>query len=813
MQNGGCRALACGYAAALLLSTGCGSSSEDPDPALPAPSCTGDSARDYDVTAYALRGTFDWERRTLAATLQLTTRVEAGVRSIELDSRVARLVGVGSGDATLPFRADEVRGTLCVTIARDALRAPKDLTLEVEYEAGTSPGLSVSAGRDGDPVTTRVAFTQGEPNLVAHWMPGNHHPRDRARFSVALDVADRIEVVSNGARVDVTTAGAGRRVIRYAMDQPIPTYTMAFAMGELEAHTSEGEPPLTLWQRRGVPVDVERHLAVLGETMRRLERLLGPYPFEAYAVALLPEYPGAMENSSLTFMAETADQSGFSAGLGAHELAHQWFGDAVTIAGWGDFWIKEGLATLLESESAAVEADALRLHGDRFLFAPRDAIRDRAVDQDPTPEALYTSGPYSRAAWLFTQLRALLGEDEFFTRLRGVIDDYRGSAIGTDEMLDVLAPGLAPTATRARLGALIDAKGAPKLSAVAAERSLLFSLDDPEALLVTPFQVTVVDGAGAGTLTQLEPGATTIDVPPGGYIALDERDVHPDWFTGEIPFLLPSADAARTAFLSRSAAAQESALAHSSLPFTSAAALARDYPQLDSSYARSLALLHGCRARVGSSPPARDAWQTALVSLLRTVDDAGFTPYLGECGSDVAHAAFGEELGALLASPLPTPAEMARLAWIASFDFGAAESLARFAPLATSATSTGLRDTLVARIVHQAAGIYFVPPDASAAPAYAAFFRGVVSTATSTQRIQTVLPGIIGVADETALPGLAAAMGRISLAPAVQRDVVCGAYAVTGGTGEWVTFQSSVGAISELSTAAREVLGSPAACP
>jgi aminopeptidase N len=710
--------LASALSALLLpaLPAGCGSTSDVRPAPPPTAACEADAPRGYDVTSYDLRGTFDWDRRTLIATVEITAHVEAGARSLELDSRVARVVSVHVGDAQAAFVADEAGGTLRVDVTPFVAAVAADLTISIAYEADTSPGLLTSTGRDGDPVTTRVFYTQGEPTVVARWMPGDHHPSDRARFSVALDVADDEEVVANGARVEVTPSAAGRRVIRYAIDRAIPTYTMALAAGQLEAHEADGapgstEPKLTVWHRRGAAIDADRYLAILRGTMRAFERRIGPYPFDAYAVALLPEYPGGMENASVTFMAETAGEAHISESLGAHELAHQWFGDAVTVSTWNDVWIKEGMATLLAEEAQAARSDGEakgRLFGDAFGFDPADSIRDCALGHEVDGLSRYTSGPYTRAGWLLTQIRALVGDDAFFARLRGVISDHLDGTIDTDGFLAALAGSL-DEGTRARLAGLVDARGAPALSAVGGgARTVVLRLTDPTGLVVAPFDVTVVDASGGETHATLDATeARTVDVPEGGYVAIDERDVHPDWVSDATPFLVPEAGPARAAFLSRSAAAEEKGLRYAATPFASAADLARDYPELDSSYARTVALERGCDALAVAAGADADAWQAALIPLVRarSPDEAAYTWGFGPCGVPFAQAALGEELAALVASPstLDTSAA-ARLDWIASFDFGAAESLARLGPVATASTSTALRDDLVARLALQAAG-------------------------------------------------------------------------------------------------------------
>ncbi|HMJ09771.1 MAG TPA: M1 family aminopeptidase, partial [Polyangiaceae bacterium] len=589
-------------------------------------------------------------------------------------------------------------------------------------------------------------------------------------------------------------------------------------MGQLESRELAGaEPKLTLWKRRGTPVDSEVYLARLRNTLNVLVDMLGPYPFDTYAVALLPAFPEGMENSSVSFMTETAAQTHAFDMIGAHELAHQWFGDSVTIRSWSDLWVKEGLATLLayatqrETPAGAVSP---RLAGEFFAFDPEYPIRDPSAADDPDIDSLYTTGPYTRAAWLLTQIRAELGDDTFFARLRSVLADYEDRSVDGAQLLDVLTAGLAP-ALRERASRLLDAKGSPELRMEeSGERSLTFTLSDPDELILRPFEVTVVDANGATTQVSLATSApTTLSVPAGGYVALDERDVHPSWSIDAIPFLLPTTEGARSAFLSRSAAAQENALVHTNTPpFASSADFVRDYPQFDSSDARTYALMHACYILQASAPAAQISWRAALMPVLRAREEAGFTPGLAACGVELARAAFADELTALLGSAALTPKALARLAWIASFDFGAAQSFSSFAPLAASSPSTALRDVLVTRLALQAAGVELSAPNASEMPAYVEFLRDALSAATSAERILAVLPAIVALEDATLLDLLADAVIRVQLPALVQREVVCAAYAAAPSAEAWAHFQGTLREFPDLSAAARALLNEPSSC-
>ncbi|HSJ99588.1 MAG TPA: M1 family aminopeptidase, partial [Kofleriaceae bacterium] len=423
---------------------------------------------------------------------------------IELDARVS-VEEVSAGGEALGFVHDEERGLLRVDlgpVAGAGGGAAEEVTFRVRYRAAASSALVLAGPRDDDPVAARVAYTNSEPDRGRRWLVSNDHPSDRATFSVELEVPAGHDVIANGERTDDREAG-GRRIVRHEMAEPLPTYLMAFAAGELErAELTAGRVPLALWHRRGAAVDAPAHLALLARQMAHFEALLGPYPFARYAVVLLPGFPGGMENATITFNSEASGQGAISEVLNAHELAHQWFGDWVTMRDYRDVWIKEGLATLLAAEASRPARDAAaggRLFGASFNFARGDAI----VDDELSGLARYTSGPYERAAWLLTQIRARVGEDAFWGALRGVLGAHALGSIDGETFVRAFAPHLDGAAIARVLGSLDD-RGAPAVGIGVAGATVTLTLDDP-GFLLDPIGVTVVDAAGAASPHALAP--------------------------------------------------------------------------------------------------------------------------------------------------------------------------------------------------------------------------------------------------------------------------------------------------------------------
>jgi aminopeptidase N len=594
----------------LAITAACGGDDDEPPCAA-----VGTGARGYDALSYRLTARFDWDTQTLTAREEITVACRAQAQlTFDAEVEVATVTIAGQ---PAPFSVDAAAHTLTV----DTGGTSGPVTLELAYTAPVSDALRVGGPRDDDPVPSRIAFTDSEPDRGRRWLIAKHDPADRATFAVELTMPAEHDAIANGERTVDRAAGA-ERVVGYALDQPIPTYLMAFATGPLErVERTTGRVPLAVWYRRGLPVDGEAHLDLLEELMTTFEVRLGPYPWSRYAVVLLPQFGGGMENATITFNNETSGLGALGVNLNAHELAHQWFGDWVTMHTYDDVWVKEGMATMLAAEAEVARRDRAevgRWFGSDFAFNVDDAV----VDTNLTGLAKYTSGPYQRSAWVMTQLRRRIGDDAFWAGARKLLADRAlGTATGA-QFLASFTPALDDT-TMAQALASLPVHGAPSIavavSAGAGGTTLGFTLDDPDRLLLAPIEVGAVDATGAAAPLAALP--TTVVVPDGGYLALDPDGVHPYWpyvfgpwatyFDQVEPRLAPRTEAALAAFASRAPAQQERGL-YAGLPIATRDSFADLYPSLDSTEAQATAAVAACRALPTLGEPEASGLGAAL---------------------------------------------------------------------------------------------------------------------------------------------------------------------------------------------------------
>jgi len=599
-------------------------------------------AREFDVESYDLTGRFDWATRLLRAALAITLDRKPGLATLELDSNVERVTRVRlAGGKELAFSVDGGGGLLKIDLPADLTATRLELLIDYEAMGGlasdqTHRNLTVIPARKGDPVQSPVVFTHSEPRGARAWMPCNDRPADRALFHTRFTMSEEERLIANGRLVNDSVSG-GVRTVEHRTEHPLPTYLMAFAQGDfVSAQRQHGSLPIAVWARRGVSVDFQ---GVLDETDRQLttyERLLVPYPFEKYAVVLIPEFGGGMEHASITFNDEQSSSQRLAGDLSlmGHELGHQWFGDLVTVKTWDDLWIKEGMATLLSAESSRPYEDLFNtgtLMGQNFAAVSGDAMRD----SNDAPEDKYHTGPYGRSAWFLTQLRALIGEDAFWGHLRHILTAHAYGAISSEEFLAEFEPSLSPELYKKALKA-IEAHEMPSLAPEWKDGVLKLSLTDKEGALLAPYEILEksADG-GEKHLLLTAGGSVELKKSPGKLIALDPNEAHSRlafWLRdekGEIQRALreglnalqtPSTPDELQVFKTLPAATQKRAITESPSWRITAAQFADLRDGLGSASGRFAALNLACRlaknaasSSLAPTPSAeKDTWQAIL---------------------------------------------------------------------------------------------------------------------------------------------------------------------------------------------------------
>jgi aminopeptidase N len=329
-------------------------------------------------------------------------------------------------------------GKLQITPARP-LSAGAAVEVAVRYSGNPGP-VRGTWGEVGWEELTDGALVASQPNGAPSWFPCNDHPSNKATFRTTLTVDSPYYVLCNGT-LSSRRAGGSVTTWVYEQDEPMATYLATVQIGRYEQqHLADEARQLAVLPARlrtRFTYDFARQPSI----MATFARLFGPYPFDGYTVIITDdelEIPLEAQGISV-FGANHLDGRRGHERLVAHELAHQWFGNSLTVESWQHIWLNEGFACYAEwlwsEESGGEAADAMAArYWKRLSGSPQDL-----VVADPGPARMFDDRVYKRGALTLHALRHSLGDDRFFDLLREWTGSHRHGAVSTPAFLELVA--------------------------------------------------------------------------------------------------------------------------------------------------------------------------------------------------------------------------------------------------------------------------------------------------------------------------------------------------------------------------------------
>ena len=362
-----------------------------------------------DVRSYRIHDRYLFDRR-LSGWTRLTLHTTARLRSFDLDFLLpVSAVVLSTGPATFS-RPD---GHELRIEPRSPIAARRNVVVTVRY-AGT-PGRYRYAGESNWVADAREAEAVNEPHMAPWWFPSNDHPLDKARMDVHVTVPRGRQVVSNGRLLGVRRT-AEHATYHWGGGGRMATYLAFFVAGRFEVRQGTAHRlPYYLAVSRGLG-SLERDSAMRGlrqtsGIVHWLQRQAGRYPFRATGGVVTELDPGfSLENQT-----RPVYPVGVSKLLMVHELAHQWFGDSVSVHHWADVWLNEGFATYMEhrwTEGHGGETTSRWLRGEYDATPATSSFWDLVV-ADPGPDDLFDWPVYQRGALTLAALRNRIGGPTF----------------------------------------------------------------------------------------------------------------------------------------------------------------------------------------------------------------------------------------------------------------------------------------------------------------------------------------------------------------------------------------------------------------
>ncbi|GAA3434352.1 M1 family metallopeptidase [Kutzneria kofuensis] len=398
----------------------------------------------YDAQSYDVSYDYQPGVTTMKSSVVMRARATQALSAFSLDSLVARIGSVTVDGRPAAFRTE---GEKLVVTPASAIRDHSTFDVRIDYTSDRnldppSPALHLPSGVDWPFkawVNTPDGFAfMGQPDRAHLFFPSNDHPSDKARFTFRVTTPSDLTAVSNGSLVSRVVNGDHTTYV-WRTAQEIPTDITQVAVGKFREIDQTGP--------HGLPVRSFMTTAQAGgdDLVRQtpaqldwLEKTLGlPFPFERYGVlGVNSAYDGvALETASMS----TYGAAGFLqpaarvAPIMVHEMAHQYFGDAVSVRSWDDMWLSEGHATYYQMLYAGGIDDAMK-----GMYAEDGHLRgDWGPPAHMRNAGATLLGSDGTGALSLYALRQLVGDQTFQRIERTFFTQFHGRSARTQDYIDV----------------------------------------------------------------------------------------------------------------------------------------------------------------------------------------------------------------------------------------------------------------------------------------------------------------------------------------------------------------------------------------
>jgi cytosol alanyl aminopeptidase len=413
--------------------------------------------------SYSLALALDPAQRAYRGSVAIDVMLERPRSSIWLHSRgprAARVVVEREGSDALAGTLEPVGASGLVALRLAQPVGPGRVRVRIDFEADYGSHLTglYRAEAGGKP----YLFTQFEPISAREAFPCFDEPRFKTPFELTLRIPKGLVAIANTMLREQRALDADTEELVFARTEKLPTYLVALAVGPLDVVPGPALEPHALRDRavpfRGVAVagrggDLTHVLGETGPLVTWLERYFGVgYPYDKLDLIAVPDFgAGAMENAGAITFRDTLllvrpdapeQQKRGLAYVNAHELAHQWFGNLVTMPWWDDIWLNEAFATWMgmravgavhpeyEPELGAISAT----HGAMELDSRKAARKIRQpIESDHDIESAFDAITYSKGGAVLSMFERYLGAETFQRGLSVYMERYRfGNATARD---------------------------------------------------------------------------------------------------------------------------------------------------------------------------------------------------------------------------------------------------------------------------------------------------------------------------------------------------------------------------------------------
>lgn len=320
-------------------------------------------------------------------------------------------------------------------------------TFVINYRGVPADGLRIGNNKHGE----RGFFNENWPNRTRHWLPTVDHPYDKATNEFIITAPSHYQVISNGLLKEESIINANQKLTHWKQSVPISSWLYVLGVAKFAVQKVDefmGKEIQTWVYPQNREKGFYDFASPTKEVLGFYSNYVGPFAYEKLANIQSPSVGGGMETASAIFYGENlinGKQDVRLRNVVIHEIAHQWFGNAVTETTWDDAWLSEGFATyftMLFQEYAYGEStyiDELKKARTRiFNFYSKDSTY-KIVDSRTAEEGAVTNDmTYQKGAWVLHMLREKMGHEAFREGIRSYYQAYYNKNATTDDFFEIM---------------------------------------------------------------------------------------------------------------------------------------------------------------------------------------------------------------------------------------------------------------------------------------------------------------------------------------------------------------------------------------
>jgi len=313
----------------------------------------------------------------------------------------------------------------------------------INYAGIPADGLIISKNKAGH----RTFFGDNWPNRAHNWLPCADYPGDKAQVDFFVTAPDHYSVVSNGLKIEETALPFNFKLTHWKETAQLPTKVMVIGAADfaIDHPGDAGDVPIYTYVFPESKAAGFKSYAVAPEIVRYYQKAIGPFPYKKLANVQSKTIFGGMENAGSIFYFEESPTTKDIEDLMAHEIAHQYFGDAASEKNFGHVWLSEGFATYVTNlyleNKYGPDTMKKREAADRKVVFGFEKRRHTPVVDTLVKDnymQLLNANSYQKGGWVLHMLRHKIGDHAFWTGIRNYYAKYNGGNAYTSGLQKIM---------------------------------------------------------------------------------------------------------------------------------------------------------------------------------------------------------------------------------------------------------------------------------------------------------------------------------------------------------------------------------------